>query len=139
MWRDSLKLVRSHPLLGTGLDTIAGDWQKWNLEAYRRFALHSHFHSTPIQLAVECGLPALAAWIWLLAAYAVFLVRYRARIQNRSFPSGLVLGALGCLAAFVVTGLVQYNFGDAEAMIVFWLLVGMVFASDRLAPKVGAP
>jgi O-antigen ligase len=133
MWRDSLTLIRAHPLLGVGLDSVAGDWQRWNLEAYRRFGLHSHFHSTPIQLAVECGLPALAVWVWLIAAYAIFLVRlHRAFAATDWFDRGLVLGILGGLAGFVLTGFLQYNFGDAEAMVVFWLLMGLAFALNRL-------
>ncbi|MBV9482229.1 MAG: O-antigen ligase family protein [Acidobacteria bacterium] len=136
MWRDSLKMVRAHPLFGVGLDSVAGDWQRWNLEAYRRFPLHSHFHSTPIQLAVECGLPALAVWIWLLAGdFAFLLHEYRTSSHNDWFASGLLLGALGCLVAFVLTGFVQYNFGDAEAMIVFWLIMGMAFALNRLTTE----
>jgi len=132
MWRDSLHMIRAHPLLGVGLDAVAGDWQRWNLEAYRRFGLHSHFHSTPIQLAVECGLPALAVWLWLLVGYAVFLVRqHRLLVDGDWFSRGLLLGALGGLAGFVLTGFLQYNHGDAEAMVVFWLIVGMTFAASR--------
>lgn len=142
MWRDSVSLIRAHPLLGVGLDSVAGDWQRWNLEAYRRFGLHSHFHSTPIQLAVECGLPALAVWIWLLAAYAIFLVRlHRAAANSDWFVRALILGAFGGLAAFILTGFLQYNFGDAEAMVVFWLLMGLTFALNRLItnPALGRP
>jgi len=136
MWRDSVTLIRAHPLLGVGLDSIAGDWQRWNLTAYRRFGLHSHFHSTPIQLAVECGVPALAAWSWLIGAYAVFLLRfYRAVADQAGFIRGLVLGILGGLAAFVITGFIQYNLGDSEAMVVFWLLMGLAVALQRLVTR----
>ena len=133
MWRDSLGMIRAHPVFGVGLDAVAGDWQRWNLEAYRRFGLHSHFHSTPIQIAVECGLPALAVWIWLLAGYAVFLTRKRSLSgEYDCFSRGLLLGALSGLAGFVLTGFLQYNFGDAEAMVVFWLVMGLTFAAARL-------
>jgi O-antigen ligase len=133
MWRDSLGMIRAHPLFGVGLDAVAGDWQRWNLEAYRRFGLHSHFHSTPIQIAVECGLPALGVWIWLLAGYAVFLGRQRVEFaEDDWFSRGLVLGGLSVLLGFVLTGFLQYNFGDAEAMVVFWLIAGMTFAVARL-------
>ena len=136
MWRDSLGMIRAHPVLGVGLDAIAGDWQRWNLEAYRRFGLHSHFHSTPIQIAVECGLPALAVWIWLLAGYAVFLARQRSELgEDDWFSRGLLLGAVGALVGFVLTGLLQYNFGDAEAMVVFWLVTGLTFAAARLGSE----
>jgi hypothetical protein len=43
-----------------------------------------------------------------------------------------LLGALSGLIGFVLTGFLQYNFGDAEAMVVFWLIVGLTFALGRL-------
>jgi hypothetical protein len=133
MWRDSVGMIRAHPVFGVGLDAVAGDWQRWNLEAYRRFGLHSHFHSTPIQIAVECGLPALAVWVWLLAGYALFLTRQRfALAEDDWFSRGVLLGGLSGLVGFVLTGFLQYNFGDAEAMVVFCLIMGMTFAVARL-------
>jgi O-antigen ligase len=135
MWRDSPKMMRAHPLLGVGLDAVAGDWQRWNLQAYRTFGLHSHFHSTPIQLAVECGLPALLVWVWLLAGLAVFLLRLGRKVGANELARGIALGGLGGLAAFIITGFLQYNFGDAEAMVVFWLVIGLSFASHRLVAK----
>ena len=138
MWHDSIGMIRTHPILGVGFDSVAGDWQRWNLEAYRRFGLHSHFHSTPVQLAVECGLPALAVWIWLLADYAGFLLRLQRTIPPHDwFARGLLLGALGGLVGFVLTGFLQYNFGDAEAMVVFWFIAGLTFAASRLASEAG--
>jgi O-antigen ligase len=133
MWRDSIKFIRAHPLLGVGLDSIVGHWQRWDLEAYRRSSLKSHFHSTPIQFAVECGLPALAVWLWLMGGYLVFLLRLWTSSRERGwFPHGLASGILGGLLAVLLTSLLQYNFGDAEAMIVFWFLMGLAFALERI-------
>ena len=132
MWRDSIKLIRAHPLVGVGLDSISGDWQRWDLEAYRRFPLHTHFHSTPIQLAVECGLPTLVVWIGLMTAYLVFLVRLLRLTRHQGwFAQGLSLGILGGQVAFLLISFLQYNFGDAEAMIVFWFCMGLVLAVHR--------
>ena len=132
MWRDSVKLVKAHPLLGVGLDSVAGDWQRWDLEAYRRFPLHSHFHSSPIQIAVECGLPALAVWIWLLAAYAIFLFRLQRGLRTNALVRGLIVGIFAGLIAFVLSGFLQYNFGDAEVMVIFWFSMGLAFAVSRI-------
>ncbi len=133
MWRDSLKLVRAHPLFGVGLDSVVGHWQRWDLEANRRYALRSHFHSTPIQLAVECGLPALAAWLWLMGGYFRYLMRLSTASRNLGwFPHGLASGILGGLVAVLLTATLQYNFGDAESMIVFWFLMGLVFALQSI-------
>jgi hypothetical protein len=133
MWRDSIKFIRAHPIVGTGLDSIEGHWQRWDLEAYRRFPLKSHFHSTPIEFAVECGLPTLALWLWLMGGYLVFLLRLSTVSRKAGwFPQGLATGILGGLLAVLLTSLLQYNFGDSEAMIVFWFLMGLAFALDRI-------
>jgi O-antigen ligase len=133
MWRDSLKLIRAHPLFGVGLDSVVGHPQRWDLEAYRRYALRSHFHSTPIQLAVECGLPALAAWLWLMGGYFRYLMRLSTSSRNLGwFPHGLASGILGGLVAVLLTATLQYNFGDAESMIVFWFLMGLAFALQSI-------
>jgi O-Antigen ligase len=133
MWKDSLKLIRAHPLFGVGLDSVAGDWRRWDLEAYHRFDLKSHFHSTPIQLAVECGLPTLVIWVWLMGAYLVFLLQLLARLRNANwFAEGVTSGVLGGLVAFLLIAMVQYNFGDAEAMVVFWFCMGLAFAIQKL-------
>jgi len=133
MWRDSIKLIRAHPLLGVGLGTVIGHWQRWDLEAHRRFPLKSHFHSTPIQFAVECGLPTLAVWLWLMGAYWIFLMRVSTLSRDSGwFPQGLASGTLGGFLAVLLTSLLQYNFGDVEAMIVFWFLMGLMFALERV-------
>ncbi len=133
MWRDSIKFIRAHPIVGTGLDSIGGHWQRWDLEAYRRFPLKSHFHSTPIEFAVECGLPTLAVWLWLMGGYLAFLLRLSTSSRKAGwFPQGLASGILGGLLAVLLTSLLQYNFGDSEAMIVFWFLMGLAFALERI-------
>jgi hypothetical protein len=133
MWRDSVKFIRAHPLVGSGLDSIGGHWQRWNLEAYRRFPLKSHFHSTPIEFAVECGLPTLAVWLWLMGGYLMFLLRLTTSARKAGwFPQGLASGLLAGLVAVLLTSLLQYNFGDSEAMILFWFLMGIAFALERI-------
>jgi hypothetical protein len=133
MWRDSFKFIRAHPIVGSGLDSIGGHWQRWDLEAYRRFPLKSHFHSTPIEFAVECGLPTLAVWLWLMGGYLMFLLRLTTSARKAGwFPQGLASGLLAGLVAVLLTSLLQYNFGDSEAMIVFWFLMGLAFALNRI-------
>ena len=133
MWRDGLKLIRAHPLLGVGPGTVIGHWQRWDLEAYRLFPLKSHFHSTPIQFAVECGLPALAVWLWLMGAYGIFLRRLSTLSRESDwFSQGLALGIFGGFCAVLITSSLQYNFGDVEAMIIFWFLMGLAFALERV-------
>ena len=55
--------------LEASMDSVERHGRELGIRAYERYPkLKSHFHSTPIQIAAESGLLALAAWIWLMAA-----------------------------------------------------------------------
>ena len=88
-----------------------------------------HLHSTPLQIAFERGVPALLLWLWLMAA--CWLLAARAEKLFRDFNDagrhGILLGATGAIAGFFASSLVNYNFGDAEIILVFWWLMGIVF------------
>ena len=135
MWRDGLRMIPQHPLFGVGFDSVVGLPGRWHMEAYQRFPnLRSHFHSVPIQLAVEGGLVTLAAWTWLMVAYFVLLWRLAGRSRADPFAHGLSLGLLAATAGFTLMSLLHYAFGDAEVMMLFWLSMGLGTALEHLLP-----
>jgi hypothetical protein len=126
MWQASPRLIREHPLLGIGLDSVQMPGNRFNLKAYRVFPLHGgHFHSTYIELAVDCGLPVLGLWLWLMVHYFQHLrCLLRLSAQAKWFYRGLVLGIFGSAVAFYLGCLVQYTLGDGEVMPLVWLFMG---------------
>lgn len=127
MLRDGYRLLKENPrhlLVGVGLDSIKTHWEEWGMYD-KGFQPMGHFHSTPLQLAVERGLPALLIWIIVLALYA----RTLWRALKRSGPDwrlrGILLGCLGGLAGFVASGMVHYNLGDAEVAMIFYFLMAL--------------
>ncbi len=46
---------------------------------------------------------------------------------------GVVLGALGGLVGFFASGVVHYNWGDSEVVMVFYFMMGLSLAVRRLA------
>jgi O-antigen ligase len=133
MWRDGLRLIEAHPWFGVGMNTVRDAWWKFNLVAYNKFHLHSHFHSTPIQLAVMQGIPVLLAWLGLLATFWFMLLRMvkTARECHSPLIYGLAMGILGATTAFLASSVVQYNFGDSVVVLQFWLLAGIALALER--------
>ena len=127
MWQDGVRLALQHPLTGIGMDSVERHGRELGIRAYERYPkLKSHFHSTPVQIAAESGVLALAAWIWLMTAcFAAPLALLRADSQPDVFVRGCALGSLAALLAFNAISLVHYIAGDAEVMIVFWLLAGL--------------
>jgi len=137
MWRDSPRLIVHHPLLGIGWDTVFSHGRQWNLQAYKAYPTKlSHFHSTPIQIAVDSGVAGLVAWMWLLAAWLRLLVRNLQLTREHDwFSRGLALGLLGSGAGFVIASLVHYTLGDGEVMGTLWLLMGCAVALRRQLPS----
>jgi hypothetical protein len=125
VYREGFDLWTSNPrhfFLGVGMDSTghyATDWQLFDNGKLPK----GHFHSTPLQLLVERGLPALLLWLWSLWIYAktLWLNRKSEDWQTR----GIVLGCFGGLIGFFTSSLVNYSLGDSEVSMVFYLLMGL--------------
>jgi O-antigen ligase len=95
-----------------------------------------HLHNVPIQIAAERGLPALAIWLWFVAALTVAQVRLFRSHPSTSRGAGMdvrVTAAAGiaAVAAMLAAGLFEYNFGDSEFLMLFLVLVTLPFAAAR--------
>ena len=127
VWREGLDLWTASPrnfVLGVGMDSIQRYAGKWHMFDDGRLN-QGHFHSTPLNLVVERGLPALLLWLMILGVYAWTLWRnLKSKTQNRK-SKGILLGCLGGMIGFFVSGLVHYNLGDQEVAMVFFLLMGL--------------
>jgi hypothetical protein len=68
----------------------------------------------------------------LLGAYARTLWRLRRRVPSENWiEKGIVLGALGGLIGFMLSGFVHYNWGDSEVVMIFYLIMGLSFVVER--------
>ncbi len=154
VYREGLDLWTDNPrnfFLGVGMDSIKKYAKEWHLFDDGKLPM-GHFHSTPLQLVVERGLPALLLWLWVLWIYARTLLRHsrfqipdsrfqnsnpKSKIQNSKLDDwqtrGIILGCFGGLVGFFTSGLVHYNLGDAEVAMVFFMLMGLsVSLSTRI-------
>jgi O-antigen ligase len=139
MWEDGLRFVRQHPWFGVGMATTFQHWQEWNIRAYALYHAQWHFHSDIMQLAVERGLPALAAWLWFVVANFIFLRGLLRRVRTRSrFATGVVAGTLAGFAAYLVPSQVEYCLSDATLVMVLFVFFGMAVAIDHMLGVSGA-
>lgn len=126
VWREGVELLAKSPrhlLVGVGIDSIKRYKCEWGL--FDNCTLPAgHFHSTPLQMAVECGLPALFLWLLVVFRYGTSLFVRRKQVIDW-FAKGILLGALGGLVGFFASGAVHYNLGDSEVAMVFYLIMGL--------------
>ena len=126
-----LRLVRAHPITGVGPGQIKQLYPQWAPpEALRRST--SHLHDTPLQIAAERGVPGLAAWLAIWVAFFGASARTLTRLPREDEDArALVLGPMAAIAAFLVAGLFEYNFGDTEVLLVAVALMALPFVAQR--------
>jgi hypothetical protein len=139
VWREGFHLLVSKPrhlVVGVGMDSIKGHWRQWGLFEGGRIPM-GHMHSNLLQIALERGLPALMLWFAFLFVYARTLWRTLRTMTKQGsgalqwMERGVVLGALGGLAGLFVSGLVHYNWGDSEVVMVLYMIMGLTLAIHR--------
>ena len=139
VWREALRLVATNPVVGIGKGS-EGEMKK-TLGLFDHGKLPpGHFHSTPIQVATWWGLPALVFYVAFMTIliHEIWKVGRVCKSRGDTASWGVALGVLGAVVGFNVSSLVQFNFGDGEVAMTFWLLTGIVFAVRRLTLEASA-
>lgn len=133
VWREGFDLLKSSPrhmLVGIGMDSIKTHWREWHLFDDGKIPI-GHMHSTPLQLALERGVPTFLAWFVLLFLYLKMIWQSLKRDNLDWKERGLLLGAFGGTFGFFSSSLVHYNWGDSEVVMIFYLLMGLSLAVVR--------
>ncbi len=132
MLRDGIRLVTDSPrnlLFGIGVDSVKKNWQKWEMFEGGKIPI-SHFHSTPVQILVERGVPALLLWLLMMGAFVRAMWRPLVSSEALDWRArGVLLGCLGATVGFLASSIVHYNFGDQEVVMTFYLLMAMAIGS----------
>ena len=132
VWQNGWKLFAADPLTGWGLQDLQ--------QAYARIGApgdpdQGHMGSVPVQIAASMGLPGLAAFGWLV--FAVFRVLNRARRAARDdeFLRAVVDASGAGFVGFLAAGLLEWNFGDSEILVLLFFLVGLAVAAGGIAAR----
>ncbi len=101
--RDTLRIIRDHPLAGTGLGTFSLVFPRY-LSFYSRWTWDKA-HNDYLQLVAETGLVGLGFAVWWLAS---FFILFRRNLRADPSPE-LRLGAFCGCVAMLVHSLVDFN------------------------------
>jgi len=132
MLKVGARMVAAHPLTGVGPTRVGPQYRKF-LEPGEADHSNPHLHNVPMQIAAERGLPALAAWIWMVVVLVIDLIR-RLKFPESRF---LAAAALGCIVAMFAAGMAEYNFGDSEFLMLFLVLMTLPYAAKPATDEKG--
>ena len=130
VWREGFGVLVSSPrhlAVGIGMDSLKTHWQDWHMFDNGNLPM-GHMHSDYLEFAFERGVPTLLAWIVWMYFYLRMLWRGFRRKDLDWFERGILLGSLGGCVGFLSSGLVHYNWGDSEVVMIFYLLMGLSLA-----------
>lgn len=101
-----------------------------------------HLHNNALQIALELGWAGLAIWLWWMGTAFVAMYQAWRRLPAGEPAGGLALGTFGGFLALMVNGVVEYNFGDSEILMLICFLMGLscvLREKARLAGDGAAP
>ncbi|HKB09262.1 MAG TPA: O-antigen ligase family protein [Vicinamibacterales bacterium] len=125
MVHEGERMIAAHPLTGVGPNMVEKRYADYRgNDAVNK--VNPHLHNNPLQIAAERGLPALALWLWFIAALCLDLQR---RFVSGS-PRVLAAAALAVTVALLTAGLFEYNFGDSEVLMLFLIVTTLPAAAD---------
>lgn len=129
-------IILSHPWTGVGPGMVSRRYQEYNSTDEFPSWIYQHLHNNAVHIAAEMGTIALAIWLllwmWLLKDFAHF-----ARAPDTEpIVSGVAVQGIGVVVAFLLAGLLEYNFGDSEILILllFFVTAPYVVQPGREAP-----
>jgi O-antigen ligase len=124
IYQANLDIIHDHPLLGVGFGRYKPGAKPY-YDAHPAADRRSHAHSNVLQVAAEAGLLGLAAFCSL---FAIVLLRgweaVRASVTGAEWAT--TTGAWVGIVTFLLAGLAQYSFGDAEVVIGMWLATAIL-------------
>ena len=129
MVRAGVRMIRDHPLTGVGPDMVQEVYADYR-DSGGVNAVNPHLHNVPLQIAAERGLPALAVWLWFIAAATRALIGGLGDPKSRA----LAAGGLAALASMLAAGMFEYNFGDSEFLMLLLVLLTLPLAARHASP-----
>jgi putative inorganic carbon (HCO3(-)) transporter len=127
MWKTGIDIIRDNPFTGVGDIDLKDVYEKYRVPEARENP--GHLHNNFIMFGVIMGIPGLVVFVALFGGILVveFSILHSIR-RSDWLARGTALGAVGAFVGFHVGGLFEWNFGDAEVCMLFWLTVGLALA-----------
>lgn len=133
MWETGIKIFKDNPIVGVGDIGIEHVWPQY---APPDWEPAGHLHNNLIMWLVTLGLLGFVALVSLFVKIWLVISRIEKKVHDNWFAGSVAIGVLAVLAGFHVNGLFEWNFGDAEIIIVVWALVGMALSLDKISSPV---
>lgn len=127
IWQRGFKMTENRSIFGVGMNNgkkkfyeLASDYER-----QYDFLIFGHQHSNFMQIYAMTGLIGLCAFFIFLVATFKFMFKSAANAAS-TWNSSISLGAVAVFAAFIMTGLTEYSWGDEEVAMMAFFTTGLL-------------
>jgi O-antigen ligase len=129
LWDVTLRMLRDHPIFGTGLFGFARSIQPYRGGVYEENLIYPH--NIVLNMWTETGLLGVASFLWLLVQ--AFRVSWRGWTSGPAGWRAIQLGIVLAMVAIIVHGLVDVPYFKNDLALEFWAFLGLAWAGTRAA------
>ena len=123
MWDTSWRIFREHPIIGNGLNTFFVKFREYRTDEFRG-QKGSYAHNCYLQMAADIGVVGLAAFLWLLLAYFISMIKALRKVED-GFQNSLAWGISIGVFAFLVHSFFDTNLYSLNLATLFWFAIGL--------------
>ncbi|MBF0292928.1 MAG: O-antigen ligase family protein [Nitrospinae bacterium] len=129
LWSAGIRIARDHPFFGVGQNSFPLVYPKYRHPDVKEPNI-SHLHNNVIEIAAERGGAGLLAWlsIWAVALWKT--VSAWRRMGAGHIRAAAAMG-MSTIAAFLVAGMFEYNFGAAVMQMLIYFFVAASLAAEK--------
>jgi O-antigen ligase len=122
IWKDSLRLVRDHPLVGTGLGTFGTVFRRYQTDLVGKYV--DHAHNDYLEFAADTGLLG-AALLFLPILYLLAKMIASFLNDTRRYRRAVTLGCIGSTLALLIHSVTDFNLQIPANALVFAVVLGI--------------
>ena len=136
MWGTSGEILNKHPIIGNGINTFFENFRRYRNDEWKG-QKGSYAHNCYLQMACDVGIIGLGAFMLIMGAYFVSVVKSLKKIDDRFFNSilwGLSIGVF----AFLIHSAFDTNLYSLNLATLFWTAIGIsqsiIIVFKKVAP-----
>jgi len=116
-------IIVAHPLTGLGPSMVSRHYHDYNGTDEFPSWIYQHLHNNFLHIASEMGVFTLLIWVALWVRLIWDFVGFARDPASDRFLSCVAMSGVGVVAAFLLAGLFEYNFGDSEILILLLFFI----------------
>jgi len=132
IWRDTLRVVRDFPWLGSGAGTFEFVYRQYQTTIVEK--LVGHAHNDYLEFITNTGLIG-AALLFLPIFYLLVRMILTFLEDSRSYRRSIILGCIGATLAILLHSLTDFNLHIPANALAFAVVLGIGYRASVLDPR----